>query len=84
MARQPNVYFIAVSNILRQTAIDFGVPKDRLVVCYTGIDVRKFQPGWKPISERPRRVVFVGRLVERKVLFIEFRLRISWRLLMRS
>jgi glycosyltransferase involved in cell wall biosynthesis len=66
MARQPNVYFIAVSNILRQTAIDFGVPKDRLVVCYTGIDVRKFQPGCKPISERARRVVFVGRLVEMK------------------
>jgi glycosyltransferase involved in cell wall biosynthesis len=66
MVRQRNVYFIAVSNVLRQAAIDYGVPKDRVVVCYTGVDVRQFQPGPKPIPERPRRIVFVGRLVEMK------------------
>jgi glycosyltransferase involved in cell wall biosynthesis len=66
MVRQRNVHFIAVSNVLRQAAIDYGVPKDRVVVCYTGIDVRQFQPGPKPIAERPRRILFVGRLVEMK------------------
>jgi glycosyltransferase involved in cell wall biosynthesis len=66
MARQQSVHFIAVSKALLQAAIDFGVPKDRIVVCYTGIDGRQFQPSPKAITERPRRIVFVGRLVEGK------------------
>jgi glycosyltransferase involved in cell wall biosynthesis len=66
MVRQRNVHFIAVSNALRQAAIDYGVPEDRVVVCYTGIDIRHFQPGPKAMAERPPRVVFIGRLVEMK------------------
>jgi glycosyltransferase involved in cell wall biosynthesis len=66
LTRQRNVHFIAVSKALRQAAIDYGVPDDRIVTCYTGIDVRQFQPSPKPITERPRRVLFVGRLVEVK------------------
>jgi glycosyltransferase involved in cell wall biosynthesis len=66
MVRQRNVHFIAVSNAIRQAAINYGVPKDRVVVRYTGIDIRQFQPGPKPIVERPRRILFVGRLVEMK------------------
>jgi glycosyltransferase involved in cell wall biosynthesis len=66
IARQRSVHFIAVSKALLQAAIDYGVPKDRIVVCYTGIDVRQFRPGPKAITERPRRIVFVGRLVEGK------------------
>ena len=53
MARQRNVHFIAVLNALREAAIDYGVTKDRIVVRYTGIDLRKFQPGPKPIAKRP-------------------------------
>ena len=66
MVRQRNVHFVAVSNVLRKAAIDYGVPEDRVVVCYTGIDVQQFQPGPKPMAERPRRILFVGRLVEMK------------------
>ena len=66
LARQRNVHFIAVSNVIRQAAIDYGVPEDRVVVCHTGIDVQQFQPGPKPITKRARRIVFVGRLVEMK------------------
>jgi glycosyltransferase involved in cell wall biosynthesis len=66
MARQKYVHFIAVSKAILKAAIDFGVPKDRVVVCYTGIDIQQFQPGPKPIKERPPRIVFVGRLVEMK------------------
>jgi glycosyltransferase involved in cell wall biosynthesis len=66
LARQRNVHFIAVSNTIRKAAIDYGVPKDRISVRYIGIDVRQFQPGPKPITERPRRILFIGRLVELK------------------
>jgi glycosyltransferase involved in cell wall biosynthesis len=66
MVRQRNVHFIAVSKAIRQAAIDYAVPKDRVALCYTGIDVRQFQPGPKPIVKRPRRILFVGRLVEMK------------------
>jgi glycosyltransferase involved in cell wall biosynthesis len=66
MVKLRNVHFIAVSKAIRKAAIDFGVPKDRIAVCYTGIDIQQFQPGPKPMRERPRRIVFVGRLVEMK------------------
>ncbi len=66
MVKLRTVHFIAVSKAIRQAAIDFGVPKDRIAVCYTGIDTQQFQPGPKPMRERPRRIVFVGRLVEMK------------------
>jgi glycosyltransferase involved in cell wall biosynthesis len=66
MVRLRNVHFIAVSKAIRKAAIDFGVPKDRIAVCYTGIDTQQFQPGPKPMRERPRRILFVGRLVEMK------------------
>ncbi len=66
MARQRNVHFIAVSKAILKAAIEYGVPEERVVVCYTGIDVRQFRPGPKPIKERRRRIVFVGRLVEMK------------------
>jgi glycosyltransferase involved in cell wall biosynthesis len=66
LARQRNVHFIAVSNAIRQAAIDYGVPKDRIVVCYTGVDTQRFHPGPKPIAERPHRIVFIGNLVEMK------------------
>jgi glycosyltransferase involved in cell wall biosynthesis len=66
LVRQRNVHFIAVSNVLRQAAIHYGVTPDRVAVCYTGIDLRQFEPGPKPIAERPLRILFVGRLVEMK------------------
>jgi glycosyltransferase involved in cell wall biosynthesis len=66
LTRQPRVHFIAVSKALREAAIKFGVPDDRVVVRYTGIDVDMFRPGPKPIECRRRQVIFVGRLVEMK------------------
>jgi glycosyltransferase involved in cell wall biosynthesis len=66
LVRQQNVYFVAVSDVLRQAAIDYGVPKNRLVVRYTGIDIQQFKPGPKSIAERRRRILFIGRLVEMK------------------
>jgi len=66
ISRRPNVYFVAVSAAIRQRAIEFGIPADRIVVRYVGIDPSRFSFSGKPIHERRRRVLFVGRFVEKK------------------
>jgi glycosyltransferase involved in cell wall biosynthesis len=66
LARQPRVSFIAISDAIRQVAIAYGIPENKIRLCYPGIDPLKFAPCGHPISERERRVLFVGRLVEKK------------------
>lgn len=66
LARDPRVRFIAVSEDVRRAALAFGVDGARVQVLHIGIDVRRFQPGPLPMAERPQRVLFVGRLVEKK------------------
>lgn len=61
-----NVRFLAVSKAIKLRAIDLGLPEEKIEVCYTGIDVHKFQPNQAPWSSRPRRIIFIGRLVEKK------------------
>lgn len=68
MAQEPNVGFIAVSNAIRKRAIAFGIPADKIVVRHIGIDTAKFAPGGVPVGQRAKRVLFVGRLVEKKGL----------------
>lgn len=65
LAEQARVGFIAVSDAIRNDAIARGIPAERIVRCHIGIDTQAFHP---PVS-RPvpaPRVVFVGRLVEKK------------------
>lgn len=64
--RAPGVHFIAVSDAIRATAIDKGAPAERVHVCYTGTDVASYTRGAAPIASRPRKVLFVGRLVSFK------------------
>jgi len=66
LARQPRVSFIAVSEAIRRRAIEFGIPDKKIAVRYIGIDSTRFAPGPIPISQRAPRVLFVGRLVEKK------------------
>nr|WP_246571848.1 glycosyltransferase [Bradyrhizobium liaoningense] len=66
LARHPDVSFVAVSKALRQRAIDFGIPSEKISVHYIGIDTIKFSPGPTAIRDRALRVLFVGRLVEKK------------------
>jgi glycosyltransferase involved in cell wall biosynthesis len=66
LVEQPRVGFIAVSEAIRQRAIEFGIPGEKITVNYIGIDVGKFTPGGIPIAQRPPHVLFVGRLVEKK------------------
>jgi glycosyltransferase involved in cell wall biosynthesis len=66
LARQPGVSFIAVSEAIRQRAISYGIPVSKTAVKYIGIDTSLFRADGRPILEREPRVLFVGRLVEKK------------------
>ena len=66
MAKSPRVHFVAVSKAIKQAAIEYGIPASRISVQYIGIDVSHFEPAGLPVRDRPPRVLFVGRLVEKK------------------
>lgn len=66
LAQQPQVSFVAVSEALRQRAIEFGIPAEKIAVSYIGIDTQKFRAGDMLITQRPPQILFVGRLVEKK------------------
>ena len=66
ISRDSRVQFIAVSEAIKERAIEFGLPADRVAVRYIGVDTRQFAPAGKPIGARPRRILFVGRMVEKK------------------
>lgn len=66
MASHPNVHFVAVSEAIRSRAIQYGIPATKIHVSYIGIDLTRFRPGQTPIRNRPRRILFTGRMVEKK------------------
>jgi len=66
LAHRPLIHFIAVSDSVRAEAIRLGIPAEKITTRYIGVDVAKFTPGPVPIAERGPRVLFVGRLVEKK------------------
>lgn len=66
LAAQPRVGFVAVSEAIRRRAIEFGIPDKKIAVSYIGINTSKFTTGSIPIARRSPRVLFVGRLVEKK------------------
>ena len=66
LAEHTRVHFIAVSDAVRQQAIRFGIPIEKITTHYIGVDVKRFSARGRPIAERQRRVLFVGRLVEKK------------------
>ena len=66
MARDKRVFFVAVSESMRQTALDYGIGPDRLIVNFLGIDRTRFEPSPTPPSAREPVMLFVGRLVEKK------------------
>jgi glycosyltransferase involved in cell wall biosynthesis len=66
LAQDPNVRFIAVSGAMRARAIEYGIPAYKIAVRYIGIDAHLFQPELPSIVQRPNRILFVGRLVEKK------------------
>ena len=44
----------------------YGIPEHKVSVLHIGVDHQTFSLGKTPIHERPLRVLFVGRLVEKK------------------
>src|SRR5690606_12677303 len=66
MAKDPKVHFIAVSQAIKKRAIEFGITPEKITVSYIGVDTDRFKPAGLPLSERKRRVLFVGRMVEKK------------------
>lgn len=55
---------IAVSEYIKRSLVAKGCPPDKIQVHYIGIDVKKFQ--FSPWERRRPKVLFVGRLVEKK------------------
>lgn len=66
MSREPGVHFVAVSEAIRRRAIDYGIAPNAITVRYIGIDRRRFAFSGVPLTSRPRRILYVGRLVEKK------------------
>ena len=66
LASHPGVTFLAVSEAIRRRAISYGIPQNKVTVRYIGVDTSKFMPGGRAITERSPRVLFVGRLTEKK------------------
>ncbi|NUO71152.1 MAG: glycosyltransferase [Frateuria sp.] len=65
LAQDRRVHFIAVSRAIRQSAIEFGLPENKISVRHIGVDTASFTPGPKPLADR-RDILYVGRLVEKK------------------
>lgn len=66
MARHPLVHFVAVSEAIRRRAVELGLPADKVEVMHIGVDITEFRPAPVPVPQRALRVLFVGRLVEKK------------------
>jgi colanic acid/amylovoran biosynthesis glycosyltransferase len=64
MFSDKRLWFITVSNALRQSALALGAPPERTKTLYTGVDCGKFLPADSGRSKK--NVLFVGRLVEFK------------------
>jgi glycosyltransferase involved in cell wall biosynthesis len=66
LAREDNVHFLAVSSAIRERAITFGIPAKKIIISYIGVDTNQFTTGPTPLLKRPNRIIYVGRLVEKK------------------
>ena len=66
IACDPRVHFIAVSKAIQARAIGYGIPPQKISVRYIGVDVVRFAPAGLPVSQRKRKILFVGRMVAKK------------------
>lgn len=66
LGRHNNVRFIAVSEAVRARAIAYGLPAATIRVCYIGVDTQRFRRAEARLGERPPRILYVGRMVEKK------------------
>ena len=66
MAQDPTVHFIAVSMAIQERAIEYGIPAEKIAVSYIGVDTERFNLGKFPLDQRRKRILFTGRMVEKK------------------
>jgi glycosyltransferase involved in cell wall biosynthesis len=66
LSRSAKVYFVAVSNAIKRRAMEYGIAPERVMVRHTGIDLERFHFSGVPVIARRRRILFVGRFVEKK------------------
>ena len=60
------MHFIAVSEAIARRAVAYGIPRDKISLHYIGVDTALFAPSVASTGPRAKRVLFVGRLVEKK------------------
>ncbi len=61
--RKSGDLFLAVSKFIRRKLLEQGFPEEKVLVHYTGVDTKKFQPA---SAEGSPVILFVGRLEESK------------------
>jgi glycosyltransferase involved in cell wall biosynthesis len=61
--KKSSALFLAVSKFLRRKLLEQGFPDERVLVHYTGVDTKKFQPD---STETSPIILFVGRMEESK------------------
>jgi glycosyltransferase involved in cell wall biosynthesis len=66
MASDPRVRFVAVSKAIKSRALEWGIPEEKIEVRYIGVDVARLKPEADEVTRRPKTILFVGRLVEKK------------------
>ncbi len=66
LSKQRGVHFVAVSEAIRQRAIDYGIAPESITVRYIGVDRTRFAFSGTAVAARPKRILYVGRLVEKK------------------
>jgi colanic acid/amylovoran biosynthesis glycosyltransferase len=57
--------FICVSNFIREKAVEYGFPQEKMITHYIGIDLNQFCVTERPVRQKFR-VLHVARLVEKK------------------
>lgn len=66
ISKDRRAFFIAVSNHVRERAISLGIPREIVRVSHIGVDPQAFTPSEVRFLDRPLKVLFIGRLVEKK------------------
>src|SRR5271155_2417040 len=61
--KKSRALFLAVSEFIRRKLLDQGFPAERVLVHYTGVDTKRFQPA---STEASPVILFVGRLEQSK------------------
>lgn len=66
MSQDLRVKFIAVSNAIKNRAIEYGIDESKITVIYSGVDTNKFNYIDNINIGQNKNILFVGRLVEKK------------------